>query len=176
MKKITKLLAVATLCVAFGSTELKAQTMETENPMGVRLGIGISGGIGDHGSPFKNSYGADARLQFDLTKELSITATGGYTRLMAKDNGTDYDFIPAKGGIKIFPIGSMYALGEIGAGFGIKENSKTSLIWSGGLGYAWKGGFDISARYEGYSQDSSSSTYQSYNGQFALRLAYGFKL
>jgi opacity protein-like surface antigen len=176
MRKITKLFAVATMFVALGTTGLKAQTMGEESPIGVRLGIGVSGGIGEDGSPFKNSYGADARLQLDLTKQVSITATGGYTRLIAKDNGTDYDFIPAKGGIKVFPIGSMYALGEIGAGFAIKDNSKTALIWSGGLGYAWKGGLDISARYEGYNQDSSSSTYQPANGQFALRLAYGFKL
>jgi hypothetical protein len=71
-------------------------------------------------------------LQLDLTKQVSITAIGGYTRLIAKDNGTDYDFIPAKGGIKVFPIGSMYALGEIGAGFAIKDNSNTLISSTGG--------------------------------------------
>ena len=177
MKTTTKFFAIAAALLAVNTTGLKAQSTDMEKPLGVRLGVGVSGGVAAKGSPFEYGFGADARLQFDLSKELSLTATGGYTRLMAKDNsGEDYDFIPAKGGIKVFPIGNMYALGEIGAGFGIKEDSKTSLIWSGGIGYAWNNGLDISARYEGYSQDSASSTYRPYNGQFALRLAYGFKL
>ncbi|MHA4895155.1 hypothetical protein ACXZ1K_10400 [Pedobacter sp. PWIIR3] len=175
MKTITKFFTVAAVALAIGTTNANAQSMDRTT--GVRLGFGVSGGVAEKGSPFEYGVGADARLQFDLSKELSITATGGYTRLMAKDNmGDDYDFIPAKGGVKIFPIGNMYTMGEIGAGFGIKDGSKTSLIFGGGLGYAWNGGVDISVRYEGYKQDSASSTYRPQNGQFALRLAYGFKL
>jgi opacity protein-like surface antigen len=175
MKTITKIFSIAAVAFAIGTTSANAQSMDRTT--GVRLGFGINGGVAEKGSPFDYGVGADARLQFDLTKELSIMATGGYTRLMAKDNmGDDYDFIPAKGGVKIFPIGNMYTFGEIGAGFGIKDGSKTSLIFGGGLGYAWNGGVDISARYEGYKQDSSSSTYRPQNGQFALRIAYGFKL
>ena len=41
--------------VALESTGLKAQTMGEESPRGVRLGIGVSGGIGEDGSQFKNS-------------------------------------------------------------------------------------------------------------------------
>lgn len=175
MKTITKLFTIAAVALTVGSTSAQAQSMERTK--GVRLGFGVSGGVAEKNSPFEYGIGADARLQLDLSKELSLTATGGYTRLMAKDNmGDDYDFIPAKGGVKIFPIGNMYAMGEIGAGFGIKEDSKTALIFGGGLGYAWSSGIDISARYEGYKQDSASSTYRPQNGQFALRLAYGFKL
>ncbi|RZL39895.1 MAG: hypothetical protein EOO93_31600 [Pedobacter sp.] len=175
MKTITKLFTIAAAVVTLATTTASAQ--RSDDPKGVRLGIGISGGVSDKGSPFEYGVGADARLQLDLSRELSITATGGYTRLMAKDNmGEDYDFIPAKGGVKIFPIGNMYTLGEIGAGFAIKEGSKTSLIYSAGLGYAWTSGVDVSVRYEGYKQDSSSITYRRENGIFALRLAYGFKL
>ncbi|TDQ11972.1 hypothetical protein [Pedobacter metabolipauper] len=179
MKTITKFFATAAVLLTVASTGLKAQTMETmDSSKGVRLGIGISGGLPTKGSPFEYGLGADARLQFDLSRELSIVASGGYTRMMAKDNaGDDYDFIPVKGGVKVFPqIGALYLLGEAGAGFGIKDGSKTSFIYSGGLGYAWSGGLDLSARYEGYTQDSASSTYRPQNGQFALRLAYGFKL
>jgi hypothetical protein len=175
MKTITKFLTIAAAVVAIATTSASAQ--RSGDPMGVRLGVGISGGISDKGSPFEYGLGADARLQLDLSRELSITATGGYTRLMAKDNmGEDYDFIPVKGGVKVFAIGNMYASGEMGAGFAIQEGSKTSLIYSGGIGYAWSNGLDLSARYEGYKQDSASSTYRPENGIFALRLAYGFKL
>ncbi len=175
MKTITKFFTMAAVALAIGTTSASAQSMDRTK--GVRLGFGVSGGVAEKGSPFEYGVGADARLQFDLSKELSITATTGYTRLMAKNYmGDDYDFIPAKGGVKIFPIGNMYTMGEIGAGFGIKSGSKTSLIFGGGLGYAWNHGVDVSVRYEGYKQDSSSSTYRPQNGQFALRLAYGFKL
>jgi opacity protein-like surface antigen len=175
MKTFTKILSIAAVALTIGITSANAQSMERTT--GVRFGFGLNGSVGEKGAPFEYGVGADARLQLDLSKELSITATGGYTRLMAKDNmGDDYDFIPAKGGVKIFPIGNMYTMGEIGAGFGIKDGSKTSLIFGGGIGFELNSGLDISARYEGYKQDSSSSTYRPQNGQFALRLAYGFKL
>jgi hypothetical protein len=175
MKTITKILSIAAVALTIGTTSANAQSMG--RTPGVRLGFGVNGGVAEKGSPFEYGVGADARLQLDLTKDVAITATGGYTRLMAKDNmGDDYDFIPAKGGVKIFPVAGLYGIGEIGAGFGIKDGSKTSLIFGGGIGYEWLGGIDISARYEGYKQDSSSSTYRTQNGQFALRIAYGFKL
>lgn len=181
MKITTKFFALAAVALStFAVSGLKAQTESGMDPnKGVRFGIGISGGITDKDvSPFKNGLGADARLQFDLSNYVSITATGGYTRLMARDNGTDYDFIPAKGGVKVFPltVKGFYGAAEAGAGFGIKKDAKTSFIWSSGIGFEWKNGLDLSARYEGYSQDSASSTYVPYNGQYALRLAYGFKL
>lgn len=178
MKTTTKFFAIASLAVASViSTNAQAQTMETMGrETGVRLGIGISGGITEDNSPFKMGAGADLRLQVDMSKELSLTATSGYTRMFGRGELPDYDFIPAKGGVKVFPFKALYGLGEIGAGFGIKDGSKTSLIWSAGIGHAWSNGLDISARYEGYQQDSSSSTYTMATGQYALRIAYGFKL
>jgi len=183
MKTITKFFTIAATAAAFLSpAAVKAQDMTMAvdtTPVfqkALRLGVGISGGITRDNSPFDYGLGADLRLQWDLQKHLSLTATGGYTRLMAKNDLPDYDFIPLKGGVKVFPGQAFYALGELGAGLGIKENSKTSFIWSGGIGYAWKNGLDISARYESYQQDSNSSTYYPVNGQYALRLAYGFKL
>jgi hypothetical protein len=176
MKTITKILSIAAVALTIATTNADAQSMNGRTP-GVRLGFGVNGGVAEKGSPFEYGVGADARLQLDMTKDVALTATGGYTRLMAKDNmGDDYDFIPAKGGVKVFPFGGFYGMGEIGAGFGIKDGSKTSLIYGGGIGYEWLGGIDISARYEGYKQDSASSTYRPQNGQFALRIAYGFKL
>lgn len=175
MKTATKLFTFTALFLAMFTT---ANAQMTDVSRGVRLGIGLNGGITEKNSPFKNGYGADLRLDFQLMKNVALTATGGYTRLTRENGGDAYDFIPAKGGIKVYPltVTGFYALGEIGAGFGIKKDSKTSLLWSGGIGYEWTKGLDISTRYEAYSQDSASSTYVPYNGQFALRLAYAFKL
>jgi hypothetical protein len=122
--------------------------------------------------------GADIRLQWDLSPYVALTGSGGYTRLMMRDGSPleDYHFIPAVGGVKVFPISRMYITGLLGAGFGIQDGSKTSFIFGGGTGYEWNNGFELGVRYEGYQQDSSSSTYQPINGQFALRLGYNFKL
>jgi len=176
MKTSTKLFTIAALAI-FASTGLNAQTVEPlKASKGFHLGFGVSGGKTNDASPFDYGLGADARLQLDMSNYVSLTATGGYTKLFGKDNNLDYDFIPAKGGVKVFPIGNMFLLGEIGAGFAIKDGSKTSLIWSGGLGYEWNNGLELSARYEGYEQDSASSTYTRANGQYGIRLAYSFKL
>ncbi|MCD0490153.1 hypothetical protein LPB86_18070 [Pedobacter sp. MC2016-14] len=177
MKTSKKFLATALLLGVMGSVNVHAQTVEPlKEGKGFRIGIGASGGLTSDSSPFDYGLGADARIQWDLSNYVSVLGTGGYTRMFGKDANADYDFIPAKGGVKVFPIGNMYALGEIGAGFAIKDGSKTSLIWSGGVGYECKNGLDFSFRYEGYTQDSSSSTYVPYTGQYALRIAYGFKL
>jgi hypothetical protein len=176
MKKVTKIFAIAVALFMFTATVSQAQSRE--DAKGVRLGIGISAGAPTDGSPFKYAYGADLGFQFELSRELALTATGGYTSFKAKDNqGDDYNFIPVKGGVKVFPqIGGLYLSGEAGVGIGTKKDSKESFIYSGGIGYQTAGGFDIGARYEGVTQQESSNTYRPQNGQFALRLAYSFKL
>lgn len=175
MKKVTKIFAMAAGLFILTATASQAQTRE--DAKGVRLGIGISGGVPTKGSPFDYALGADLGFQFELSRELALTATGGYTTYKAKDNnGEDYNLIPVKGGVKVFPqIGGLYLSGEAGVGIGTKKDSKESFIYSGGLGYQ-VGGFDIGARYEGVTQQKASNTFRPQNGQFALRLAYNFKL
>jgi hypothetical protein len=176
MKKVTKVLAIAAGLFMLTATASQAQTRE--NAKGVRLGVGISAGAPTDGSPFKYAYGADLGFQFELSRELALTATGGYTSFKAKDGqGEDYNFIPVKGGVKVFPqIGGLYLSGEAGFGFGTEKDAKESFLYSGGLGYQTAGGFDIGARYEGVTQQRTSNTFRPQNGQFAVRLAYSFKL
>jgi lipoprotein signal peptidase len=179
-KKITlALIAILTLSVYNLKAQSTDMAMTTNNGMAFKIGIGASGGVTTANSPFSFGVGADVRLQWDLSKDVALTASGGYTRLFNKDNFpalADYDFIPAIGGVKVYAIKRMYLAGNVGAGFAIQDGSKTSFIFGGGTGYEWDNGLDIGVRYEGYQQDSSSSTYQPVNGQFALRLGYNFKL
>lgn len=182
MKMITKIFATAATAVAlFATTTLNAQTMTETDPnpapkgMAFKIGVGVNGGLFRDQSPMDYAYGADLKLQWDLSPYVAVTASGGYTKLMAKNNAIDIDFIPAKGGVKVFPIRRMYLATEAGAGFAIKDGGKTNFIYSGGLGYEF-GGFDAGVRYEGYVNDSSSATYFRKTGQYALRLAYNFKL
>lgn len=177
MKKVTKIFAIAAGLFMLTATASYAQSRE--NAKGVRLGVGISGGLTvPETSPFDYALGADLGFQFDLSRELALTATGGYTMFKAGENqGEDYNFIPVKGGVKVFPqIGGLYLSGEAGFGFGTKEGAKESFLYSGGIGYQTAGGFDIGARYEGVTQQRTSNTYRAQNGQVALRLAYSFKL
>lgn len=176
MKKVTRIFAIAAGLFIFTATATHAQ--QRENAKGVRLGLGISAGAPTDGSPFKLAYGADLGFQFELSRELALTATGGYTSYKAKDGqGDDYNMIPVKGGVKVFPqIGGLYLSGEAGCGFGTKKDVKEAFIYSGGIGYQTAGGFDIGARYEGVTQQKESISYRPQNGQFALRLAYSFKL
>ena len=185
MKTTTKFFAIAGIAIAaLTTTQLKAQETTTMMPMktsgmGFKIGFGLTAGVTTDNSPFSYGLGGDLRLQWDLAPAVALTASGGYTRLFPKDNFpalADYDFIPVIGGVKVFPIKRMYLAGNLGAGFAIQDGSKTSFIFGGGTGYEWSNGLDIGVRYEGYQQDSASSTYQPKNGQFALRIGYNFKL
>lgn len=181
MKITTKLLMSAFLVGAtLATTTLKAQTtmMSTPRETGFKIGFGAGAGIVRDSSPFSYGVGADVRLQLDLAPAVALTASGGYTRLMAREGSifADYDFIPAIGGVKVYPVKGMYINGLIGAGFGIQEGSKTSFIFGGGTGYEWNNGLELGIRYEGYQQDGTSTTYKPVNGQYAVRLGYNFKL
>ncbi|TDG36102.1 hypothetical protein EZJ43_10505 [Pedobacter changchengzhani] len=179
MKTITKIMAsVATTVLLFAATNSNAQTTTPmmESGMGFKIGVGASIGTFQKPSQLDYGYGADLKLQWDLTPYVAVTASGGYTKLMAKTGFTDVSFIPVLGGVRVFPIGRMYIAPQIGAGFAIKDGSKTNLIYAGGVGYEWKNGIDLGVRYEGYTNNSSSPTYFKKTGQFAVRLGYNFKL
>jgi len=180
MKKVTKILASAAAVAAiFFTTNVNAQTP--------KLGIGISAGI-PTGDPYNFALGADARLQFDISKQVSIPVTAGYTNFFAKDytvgnltvKGQDYGYIPVKAGIKLFlndTGAGAYALGEAGAAFGVTDGSKTGFIYSPAIGYAFSSGLDLGVKYEGISGSRDVDGYYPKNtGQVALRIAYGFKL
>jgi len=167
MKTITKILATSAAAVAlFFSTNASAQNQ--------KLGIGITAGI-----PTSDVYGvalgADLRYQFDIDKQLSIPVTAGYTNFSVKDEfgGGSVGYIPVKAGVKYFfnDSGSgVYGLAELGAGFGTKEGSGTSFVYSPAIGYSWSNGLDLGVKYEGLARNSTST------GFFGLRLAYGFSL
>jgi hypothetical protein len=177
MKKFTKILASAAAVVAlFFSTNVNAQTPN--------FGIGVNVGAPTNNDFYKLSLGVDARMQFNAAKQLSIPVTVGYTHMLAKDvvfaNGEelpDYGFIPVKAGLKYFFAESgsgLYALGEVGAAFGVTDMSKTGFLYSPAVGYSWSNGLDLGVKYEGISKGVK---YTDDNiGHVALRIAYGFKL
>lgn len=184
MKNSTKYLASAAAVVAmFFTTNVSAQ----------KIGVGANIGI-----PTNNNYsvaaGIDVRAQFDLTKQLSVPIATGYNHYFAKDRVysvgavnnievPDYAYIPVKTGLKYFfdPTGSgIYAMGEVGAAFGVSKDSKTTFLYAPTLGYSWSNGLDLGIKYENTGKGDALRYANNYDnksvGQIALRIAYGFKL
>ncbi|WP_442592139.1 hypothetical protein ACSBL2_13040 [Pedobacter sp. AW31-3R] len=176
MKKSTKFLASAVAAVAiFFTTNASAQ----------KVGIGANLGI-----PTSDLYsfaaGVDLRVQFDVTKQLSVPIATGYNHFFAKDDNIgypgsgelpDYGYIPVKTGLKYFinPSGSgLYAMGEVGAAIGVSDHAKTTFLYAPTLGYSWSNGLDLGVKYENAGKGVDFLGNES--GQVALRIAYGFKL
>lgn len=163
-------------------------TTPTGYDQGFRLGFGLNGGymFNTSSAPLGGTdvfagptVGADVRLQYDLSRRLSVTLTTGYNHLFVdKDlkqwplSRKDISQIPVKAGFKaFFWEDQFYGLAEVGAGFTVSKNSPfdkdNTVILSPGIGWANKY-VDLSVRYEHYTEYET--------GQIALRLAYGFRL
>lgn len=182
--KRTKLLfasAAAAVAILIGSTNSIAQTTPANDgdSKATRLGIGLSAGIPTTDG-YKFAFGGDLRLQQDFTSNVSGIVSVGYNTFSlesapATSSTVDnIDFIPVKAGIKVFPVARFYFSGEVGAGFGTRDGSKTAFIYAPGIGVGTNTGIDIGLRYEGMTGNSTIGLKNP--GQVALRLAYGFNL
>lgn len=175
-----KTLLVLAIATFFSNATFAQGNVVTNYDQGFRLGVGLNGGYAVN-DPYKLTLGADARLQYDLTKKYSLTLTTGFTNLfVSKSDGSDLGFIPAKAGFKAFVWNDeFYLMGEAGAAFAVTNGyNKTSLLLAPTVGYATKY-VDISLRYEHYSDFptiNNDGTVGKGVGQAVIRLAYGFKL
>ncbi len=143
----------------------------------IKIGFDASIGAATKNSAFGYSLGISLLAKYKLSNELTAVAGLGYTRLLTKDTSPipDYDFIPLRAGVKVFPImESVYIQGNVGAGFGTRNGSTPVFLFGGAAGYEWEQGYDLSIRYEGYQQSRKSTTYQPLNGQISLGLSYWF--
>lgn len=129
----------------------------------MRLGYGFSGGIPFNG--YTGGVGIDGRFQYDITLKTSLIGTAGYTHFFSNEL-PDLAYAPAKVGFKSHIGEQVYVLGEIGAAFST-TGMGISPVWNPGIGIATKH-IDISLRYENLQKFDTA--------QFALRLAYGYKL
>lgn len=179
-KKIKMLSIVAVSMMFANNAQAQDVTPAKNYDQGFKLGFGVSGGYATK-DPYKLALGADARLQYDLTKRYSLTLTTGFTNLFVSEaDGSDLGFIPAKAGIKAFVWNDeFYVMGEAGAAFAVTNGyNNTSLILAPSIGYASKY-IDVSLRYEHYSDfptTNNNGTTGKGLGQVGVRLAYGFDL
>lgn len=178
MTKSIKTIAMLAL-LTIGTTKAVAQDISNDNyEQKFKLGIGASVGY-PFEDPYKLNVGGDVRLQYDLSKKYSLTATTGFSNLFVTGDDNDLGYIPAKLGFKAFVLkDKFYLMGEAGAAFAVTNDyNDKSLLLSPGIGYATKY-IDISVRYE-YLPDFPALRNNNPDkglGQVALRLAYGFKL
>jgi hypothetical protein len=176
-----KFVLVLAISIMFANNSIAQDTPAATNyDQGFRLGFGLNAGYAVH-DPYKLALGADARLQYDLSKRYSVTLTTGFTNLfVSKADGSDLGFIPAKAGFKAFVWNDeFYVMGEAGAAFAVTNgNNETSLLLAPSIGYATKY-IDISLRYEHYNdfaRINNNGTAAKGVGQVGVRLAYGFEL
>ena len=176
-----KFVLVFAIAMMFTTNSNAQETQTAKNyDQGFKMGIGLNAGYAAH-DPYKLALGADARLQYDLSKRYSVTLTTGFTNLfVSKADGSDLGFIPAKAGLKAFVWNDQfYVMGEAGAAFAVTNNyNDTSLLLAPSIGYATKY-IDISLRYEHYNdfaRMNNDGTTSKGVGQLGVRLAYGFKL
>lgn len=178
-RKIKMLLVVAITSFS-ASTIIAQENADTKNyDQRFKLGVGINAGL-VFDDPYDFALGADARLQYDLSKRYSITLTTGFSNLFVSGQDNDLGFIPAKAGFKAFVWNDQfYVMGEVGAAFAVTNDyDKTSLLIAPSIGYATKY-IDISLRYEHYSdfqKINNNGTVSDGVGQLGVRLAYGFEL
>lgn len=165
--------------LTLGATSAMAQDIKGDDyEQKFKMGIGANVGY-----PFEDPYnlnvGGDIRLQYDLSKKYSLTATTGFNNLFVSGDNNDLGYIPAKLGFKAFVLkDKFYLMGEAGAAFAVTNNyNDKSLLLSPSIGYATKY-IDLSLRYE-YLPDFPSIRNNAADkglGQVSLRLAYGFDL
>jgi hypothetical protein len=179
MKIKNKIKLIATLTIVLIANLSLAQEALKNYDQKFKLGFGANIGYAVN-NPYKLSLGADARLQYDLTKRYSLTLTTGFSNFFVTGENNDLGFIPAKIGFKAFIWeDQFYVMGEAGGAFSVTNNfNKNSYLLAPSIGYATKF-IDLSLRYEHYLDFpvlNSNNTISNRLGQVALRVAYGFEL
>lgn len=173
-----KTLTILTLTIITGTINAQKGAIENYDQK-FKLGFGANVGYAVN-NPYKLSLGADARLQYDLTKRYSLTLTTGFSNFFVTGNDNDLGIIPAKIGFKAFILeDQFYVMGEAGGAFAVtNKNNKSSYLLAPSVGYATKY-IDLSLRYEHYLDfpiQNSNGTNDKGLGQVAVRVAYGFEL
>ncbi len=172
MEIFTKLIANAVAGLALlASTSTFAQSSDDSHA--TRFGIGLNLGLATS-SPYEFVNGGDIRLQKDFTSNVSGILSIGYTNFSVEGSAPavvePYDVVPVKVGVKVFPIERLYFSGEVGAGLGLDDGSKTAFIYAPGIGIGVNNRLDLCFRYEGFARIGDRIS------QVSLRIAYGFNL
>ena len=171
-----KLLLVAVLIVSVASASF-AQTSKSSS--GGKFSIGVDPGIPVGSVSDVSSFviGGDIKYSLPAATNFDVSLSAGYSVFIGKTidiGGTSVKVsnlkaIPVKLGGRYNFNGTTGFFGEFGVGAAfIQDGGGTAFVYAPGIGYAANGGFEIGARYEGWSKNGSI-------GQIGFRVAYSFQ-
>jgi hypothetical protein len=122
MKNSIKISVIALSLFLFSSRHSNAQSTNQTYGTGIRLSIGADAGVpvGSLKDSYNWNFGGSVQADFPiLNNQLYATINGGYNNFFAKNSSKldDLHPIPAKAGLKYFPVLNLYIQGEAGASF-----------------------------------------------------------
>ena len=197
----TTALVLALAAFTFGA-KAQSTTTTTTPTNGPRLSIGVDAGIptGGLSDGYNWNLGGSAQLELPIANQLFFTVSGGYNNIFGKKDVTihtttpagsatfngdvqNIQLLPAKAGLKFFPVSNFYVQGEAGAGFLLNKKDlgytkSTAFIYAPTVGVLLpinaKSNLDLGVRYEG------STKFSNVDGStinfVGLRVAYSFNL
>jgi len=180
---------VALFSISALAQENPAPVKSTTTGSGIKLSVGPDFGlpIGSFHDRYKWSVGGSVQADFPILRDqLYITVNGGFQNYFAKDvngvSGQDLQLIPAKAGLKFFPVNHFYVQGEAGAAFltnksDVGATKSTAFVYAPQVGYQFplgnKNWLDAGVRFEGNTKFTENGKS---NNLLALRVAYSFGL
>ncbi|MGE6218969.1 outer membrane beta-barrel protein [Nubsella zeaxanthinifaciens] len=151
----------------------------------ISAGLELALPTGDNADVFSFGYGASLQGEFNVAKNLNLTANAGYLSFRLKKEikellesfGEDTKgsgAIPLKAGAKYFFAGKFYGQAEVGAAISTDEDGGTAFSYAPGIGLnlpiSEKTIVDLGIRYENWRKDGIGSSF------FGLRAAVAFGL
>jgi hypothetical protein len=194
MKSTLKITAIV-LGLAGITLGAKAQTNPTSTKTttsGIRYSIGVDAGIptGKLSDSYNWNLGGSLQVDIPVASQLFVTVNAGYNNFFGKDvtvgnvtvKQNNLQLLPAKAGLKFFPVNNFYIQGEAGAAFvlnkkDIAADKSAVFIYAPQIGYQFplSGGnyIDAGVRYEASTKLNSAIDDSKVNF-VGLRIAYGF--
>jgi len=133
-------------------------------------------------------FGGSLKVEFPIADKYAVTANGGYNLFIGKkyfgNRVENIDAIPTKLGFKYYSSPEFYLEAQAGAAFHLGSVSRTSFVWSPGIGTYFRTGnknnkLDFGLRYEAWTNSSYGSTSNLKTTSFGfigLKLGYVFGL
>ncbi|MDO3625873.1 outer membrane beta-barrel protein [Mucilaginibacter sp. BT774] len=173
-----KILLMAVLIVS-AVTASFAQTSKSSSSTSGKFSIGVDPGVpvGSVSDVSSFAIGGDIKYSLPAAPNFDVSLSAGYTVFIGKT--IDFGGTSVKvGNLKAIPVklggrynfsGATGFFGEVGIGAAfIQDGGGTAFVYAPGIGYALDGGFEVGARYEGWSKNGSI-------GQIGFRVAYSFQ-
>lgn len=179
MKSIFKLGALAIAMLGFVTTT-NAQDGKPKLSVGLETGIPV----GTFADGYDWNLGGSLQVDLPIANKLYATINAGYNNFFLKDGllGNDLSLLPAKAGLKYFPIDNFYVQAEAGASFLLNKDKvgatkAASFVYAPQVGIQFpvsdKSYVDAGIRFESNTKFIDNGKASNFLG---LRLAYAFDL